>query len=139
MNNLKNLKATYHKSIIAFCFLVLLSIISFYRLHPATTLICMGCLISVAINADKLLKAIRKDKKKRILTYVTFGWGHCHVINGKTFDKNCVALIECENEEHGRALAFEIFEGVFCFEYHEDKFDIDSMEWYPRGFIPANY
>ena len=34
-------------------------------------------------------------------TYVTFGFDHAHAINGKTFDKDCVAVIESESAENG--------------------------------------
>lgn len=71
-------------------------------------------------------------------TYVTFGQGHKHTINGVTFDANCVAVIESENAQTGRALAFELFGPKFCFEYPEDYFDFDSMKYFRRGFINAN-
>jgi hypothetical protein len=31
-------------------------------------------------------------------TYVTFGQDHAHAVNGKTFDKDCVAIIHSEHE-----------------------------------------
>jgi hypothetical protein len=72
-------------------------------------------------------------------TYVTFGQDHTHRINGHTFDCDCVAVIECDNEEHGRNLAFEIFKNKFAFEYHEEKFKESNMRFYPRGKIQVNY
>jgi len=71
-------------------------------------------------------------------TYVTFGQAHAHRINGQTFDKDSVAVIECSNAEEGRKLAFEFFGDKFCFEYHENRFDFKSMEYFPRGLIKAN-
>ena len=71
-------------------------------------------------------------------TYVTFGFDHTHAVNGKTFDKDCVAVIESESAEAGREKAFEYFGAKFCFEYPEDRFDMASMHWYPRGFIDVN-
>lgn len=69
-------------------------------------------------------------------TYVTFGQIHVHSVNGKTFDKDCVAVIEAKDAEAGRAKAFEIFGEKFCFTYPEDKFIKDKMmEWFPRGLI----
>ena len=63
-------------------------------------------------------------------TFVTFGQEHIHHINGKTFDKDCVAIVEGD-----RAKVFEIFAGKFCFEYPEDRWNDSSMKYYPRGYI----
>lgn len=71
-------------------------------------------------------------------TYVTFGQVHIHSVNGKTFDKDCVAVIESESAARGRKLAFQYFDRKFCFEYPEDHFDMDDMKYYPRGFINVN-
>jgi hypothetical protein len=71
-------------------------------------------------------------------TYVTFGQDHRHVIDGKIFDKDCVAVIESESAEAGRALAFETFGRKFCFEYPEECFNMESMKWFPRGFIEVD-
>lgn len=68
-------------------------------------------------------------------TYVTFGQIHYHEINGKVLDKNCVAVLNCNSAEHGRALAQELFNNKFCFEYPDYYFDHDSMKFYPRGFV----
>ena len=70
-------------------------------------------------------------------TYITFGQSHVHSINGKTFDKDCVAVIHCKNAKDGRNLALEIFGQKFSFEYPEKKFNFDDMKFYPRGFINA--
>ncbi len=71
-------------------------------------------------------------------TYITFGQVHAHKVNGKTFDKDCVAVIEAESAEDGRNLAVEYFGPKFCFSFYEDQFDHDSMHYFPRGFIPVN-
>lgn len=65
-------------------------------------------------------------------TYVTFGQDHRHVINNVVYDKDCVAVIECHDELHGRELAFEHFGRKWCFEYHEK---IPNMQHFPRGII----
>lgn len=72
-------------------------------------------------------------------TYVTFGQIHAHSVNGKTFDKDCVAVIHAETAEKGRELAFEYFGPKFAFEYPEDEFNFDHMKYYPRGFIEVNH
>jgi len=71
-------------------------------------------------------------------TYVTFGQIHTHSVNGKTLDKDCVAVIECKNAEDGRTQAFEFFGKQFCMEYPEDKFDFSSMCYFHRGLININ-
>ena len=67
-------------------------------------------------------------------SYVTFGQDHIHKINGKVFDKDCIAIV------HGdRATVFEIFGPKFCFEYSEVEWNAGNMthrmEYYPRGYI----
>ena len=62
-------------------------------------------------------------------TYVTFGHNHTHHIDGKTYDKDCVAVIYANDEIEGRNLAFKIFGTKFCFEYPENSSDARS------GFI----
>jgi len=71
-------------------------------------------------------------------TYITFGQTHAHSIGGKTFDKDCVAVINCHSSIEGRNLAFEIFGGKFCMEYHENEFNQADMAYYPRGQINVN-
>ena len=67
--------------------------------------------------------------------YVTFGQIHTHSIDGKTLDKDTVAIFEAEDQEKGRALAFEIFGDKFCFEYHEDRWDPENMMFFPKGYV----
>jgi len=59
-------------------------------------------------------------------TYITFGQEHKHIIQGITFDRNCVALID-----NGRETAFLLFGDKWAFEY-KDKPD---MNFFPRGII----
>ena len=61
-------------------------------------------------------------------TYITFGQVHVHNINGKTFDRNCVAEVDLPEEE-----ARAIFMPTFCFSYTDlEKID---MSYFPRGII----
>lgn len=71
-------------------------------------------------------------------TYVTFGQAHVHRINGKTYDADCVAVIECEDAADGRKKAFEYFGDKFCLEYPEKHFDFSSMVYFPRGLLHVN-
>jgi len=68
-------------------------------------------------------------------TYVTFGQSHAHAHNGNTFDKDCVAVIDCNDANDGRNKAFEYFDSKFCFSYFEKEFHHDDMKYFPRGFI----
>lgn len=66
-------------------------------------------------------------------TYVTFGQTHTHSINGKIFDKNCVAVVHGDREK-----VFEIFGPTFYFEYPEDTWDDKNIKYYPRGYITVD-
>lgn len=63
-------------------------------------------------------------------TYVTFGYDHFHEINGKVYDKDCVALVDGDRER-----VFEIFGRKFCFEYPEKYWDPNKLCYFPRGVI----
>ena len=63
--------------------------------------------------------------------YVTFGQVHVHSVAGKTFDKDCVAIIRGEDKEKAREKAFEIFGDKFCFLYSKAP----DMTYFPRGFL----
>jgi hypothetical protein len=63
-------------------------------------------------------------------TFVTFGQGHTHRVNGKTFDCDCIAVVDGD-----RAKVFEIFGPKFCFEYPEENWDEGKMKFFPRGYI----
>lgn len=68
-------------------------------------------------------------------TYVTFGQDHVHSVNGKTFDKDTVAVIEAENSYEGRQKAFYYFGPKFCFEYYEKQWNEESIRWFPKGYV----
>lgn len=72
------------------------------------------------------------------LTFVTFGQVHIHSVNGKTFDKDCVAVIVSSSPHEGRGIAFNTFDSKFSFEYPEKHWNIDRLRYYPRGYIPVN-
>lgn len=67
--------------------------------------------------------------------YVTFGQVHVHSINGKTFDKDCVAVYESKDAAGGRELAFEYFGRKFCFHYTEETWDKSYLAYFPRGYL----
>ena len=71
------------------------------------------------------------DNVPVIKSYITFGQVHAHSVNGKTFDKDCVAVIN-----GGRDLAFELFGDKWCFHY--TKFSDIDMSYFPRGLIEVS-
>lgn len=68
-------------------------------------------------------------------TYVSFGQQHVHKVCGHILDRDCIARIEAKTVGEGRAKVFKYFGPKFCFEYHEDEFNMDNMKYFPRGFI----
>ena len=67
--------------------------------------------------------------------YITFGQIHVHSVNGKTFDRDCVAEIKCKSYEEGRKKAFEFFGDKWHNCYAADEFNHDILSYYPRGVI----
>ncbi len=63
-------------------------------------------------------------------TYITFGQVHTHRVNGKTFDCDCVAVVNLPEEE-----ARKVFWPKFHNSYTEETWDPESLEYYPRGLI----
>jgi len=66
--------------------------------------------------------------------YITFGQVHAHRVNGKTFDCDCVGVINGDNPVQCDKLAFDLFKGKF----HQHSSRIPNMEYFPRGFIEVN-
>lgn len=69
-------------------------------------------------------------------TYITFGQIHVHSVNGQTLDKDCVAVINADTPEAGRAAAMEWFDKKF-FTSYTDIAEV-KLEYYPRGLIEVN-
>ena len=63
--------------------------------------------------------------------YITFGQIHTHSINGKTFDKDCIAEITAKNRDEAHGKAMKIFNRVF----HNCLKEIPDMNFFPRGII----
>lgn len=63
--------------------------------------------------------------------YITFGQAHVHHINGKTFDHDCVAVIESDLYWNARMAAFRAFKDKWRFCKEEEP----PMLYYPRGLI----
>lgn len=71
--------------------------------------------------------------------FVTFGSAHIHSVNGKTFDKDCICVIEAESYSEGREIAFAAFGPVYAFFYEEQDWKAESTALFPRGFIDLEY
>jgi len=67
--------------------------------------------------------------------YVTFGQVHVHSVNGRTLDKDSVAVYEAHDPTEGRAKAFQLFGDKFMTDYHGDKWNEADLSYYPRGYI----
>lgn len=67
--------------------------------------------------------------------YITFGQIHTHRCNNVTFDKDCVAVIECSSHKEGREEAMRIFNKLFHNSYSEKDWNNKWLEFYPRGII----
>lgn len=65
--------------------------------------------------------------------YISFGFGHYHVVNNTVFDKDSICLIMASSEAIARKKAFKAFGDKWCFSYEEDKI---KMEYFPRGVLP---
>lgn len=63
--------------------------------------------------------------------YITFGQIHVHSVNGKTFDKDCVAVVKTKNMKAARIIAFEKFNAKF----HHCLETKPNMSFFPRGFV----
>ena len=73
-------------------------------------------------------------------TFITFGQGHTHRVNGKTFDCDCVGVIEAPTAARGREIAFENFGPQFCFSYVEDQWsEEEQLPYFPRGYLEVNF
>lgn len=64
--------------------------------------------------------------------YVTFGQLHQHVINGKTLDKDTVAIIKAESADKGREIAEELFGHKYSMSYSELTWNKDWINYYKR-------
>lgn len=70
--------------------------------------------------------------------YITLGQDHRHEIEGKVYDKDCIAVVNCKDYKEGRKLAFEYFGDKFGTSYTRDKIDLKFMLPFPRGQIILN-
>ena len=74
-------------------------------------------------------------KESLMKTYVTFGQCHRHEINDKVFDKDTVAVIHAEDQERGRARAFELFGTKFFTTYTDHNWSKEIESYFPKGLV----
>ena len=67
--------------------------------------------------------------------YFTLGQAHTHPINGRTFDKDCIAVIERESWGECRKAAFRYFGLAWHNQYTEEELTDALLSHYPRGII----
>ncbi len=67
--------------------------------------------------------------------YVTFGQVHIHSVNGKTLDKDTVAVYHADNDAEGRAKAFEYFGDKFFTDYHGEMWNPENLIYFPKGYV----
>ena len=70
-------------------------------------------------------------------TYMTFGQGHTHKLNGKTVDKDTVLVIEAESENAARKWFVENFNDKFCSTYPRERWNAQIASYYPGGYVTA--
>ena len=70
--------------------------------------------------------------------YITFGQVHVHNVNGKTFDKDCVAVIEAPTYAAARQQAFDYFGNKWHMCYAEEDWTEDKLRYFPRGLLPVD-
>ena len=68
--------------------------------------------------------------------YVTFGQVHTHSVDGKTFDRDCVAVVRASDYGEARKIAFKTFGAKWAFIYEEVP---DVKKFYGRGLMALNF
>lgn len=64
--------------------------------------------------------------------YFSFGQGHVHRVNGKTFDCDSIVEIHADNEKEARDVMFKTFGKKWFTSYTEETLD---LQYFPRGVI----
>tara|TARA_R110000787_G_scaffold16774_6_gene52589 strand:+ start:1611 stop:1847 length:237 start_codon:yes stop_codon:yes gene_type:complete len=64
------------------------------------------------------------DEKKKKTSWFTFGWGHAHIVDERTYDKDVIVKITAEDP---RARMIELFGLKWGFEYDEEP-DLEHIK-----------
>lgn len=66
----------------------------------------------------------------------TMGQAHVHSINGKTIDKDTVAVIQAHTHKEAREIAHVMFEGEFSNSYSEEVWEHSGyIKYFPKGYV----
>jgi len=63
--------------------------------------------------------------------YFSFGQNHAHAYGGRTFDKDCIVVIEAKQSEDARAQMFSAFGNKWSMQYDL----LPDMSFFPRGLM----
>jgi hypothetical protein len=73
----------------------------------------------------------------KVRFYISFGQVHAHSIDGKTYDKDSLMLIEAPGELVARVGVNQITGGKWCGIYSETQLP-EMLHYFPRGVINAD-
>jgi len=76
---------------------------------------------------------------KTQLHFVTFGQIHTHYVNGKTFDKDTVAVIKVPKGSNAREIVESYFGLVFAFDYPQEYWNRQKADYFPKGYAGVNF
>lgn len=68
--------------------------------------------------------------------YFTFGFGHAHSVNGRTYDKDTVVEITAVTDAEARNIMVDSFGQKWCMQY--SNLEEVQMQYYPKGVIKLN-
>jgi hypothetical protein len=74
-----------------------------------------------------------------MLTFVTFGQVHAHSINGKTLDKDCVAVFGRMSEADVRALLHDSYNNEYAQTFNHTNWDVNLLKYFPRGYVYVDF
>lgn len=66
--------------------------------------------------------------------YISFGQGHAHSVDGITYDKDALCLIEAPSELPARRQAIELFDREWSDIYYEKELP-DLLRYFLRGVV----
>lgn len=69
----------------------------------------------------KDIKTLIKEEEQKMKIYVTFDSDHNHIIDGISFNENCIAEIECKDSHDGYRIVSEVFGSKFHKTYTEQQ------------------
>ena len=72
-------------------------------------------------------------------TYISFGKIHKHNVGGVIFDRNCIGVLESNDDEDAIKIILNIFGNKLSTIYHEKDWDDKNMKFYERGYISIPY